>query len=503
MANLLKLRSLVWVVPLTNAGANFIVVMLDFTFWRRLTRSETDAPLIATAAESWHIPASFAVPFALGVGQIFPAVFVYYFQNRPGWMDLAKRRLLSMPLMQACVAMTGWIIGYSLFLGTVKYHGASFPDRLLILGLQDSIVHALFCFVVIYYSLESLNRRFYIPILFPEGHLSGVKGVWNLSLGMRFFIFYIAVCIFPMITVYTVFTVRMSGYEQIRSPMEVLFAVMLLSGSFLTILFARSYGKPLSEMKSTAEKIRAGKYESRIQVLSTDEVGMLGETINEMSRGLKERDFIKETFGKVVDPAVRDYLLSGNIALGGEMRQATVLFSDIRGFTGLSESTAPDRVVYILNRYFDKISECIVREKGLVNKYIGDAVLAVFGAPMDLPDHPQRALNAALEMRRARNELNIHLQAEGFKALHSGIGIHTGAVLAGNIGSETRMEYTVIGDAVNLASRIEGLTKDLGREILISGATRNLLTGGVVVPEFLRNVQVRGKQEAIDIYAIA
>jgi class 3 adenylate cyclase len=214
---------------------------------------------------------------------------------------------------------------------------------------------------------------------------------------------------------------------------------------------------------------------------------------------LVEKEFIKDTFGKAVDPRVRDHLLSGHIKLGGELREATILFVDIRGFTPLSEKMKPDQVVALLNRYFEKMTRCIIEEEGLVNRYIGDAILAIFGAPVHMDNHADAAVRAALTMRAARDALNEDMQQEGLPPIYTGIGIHTGPVLAGNIGSSSRMEYTVIGDTVNLASRIEKLCKALGRDFIMSEATAMQLSAAFA-PAYLDTVKIQGKQQLIKVF---
>ncbi|MCP5497920.1 MAG: adenylate/guanylate cyclase domain-containing protein [Leptospiraceae bacterium] len=267
----------------------------------------------------------------------------------------------------------------------------------------------------------------------------------------------------------------------------------------MTILLSKAYSIPIKEMQLITQNVSEGKLDLSIQVKSNDEIGFLGEKINEMTESLREKEFIKDTFGKVVDPIVRDHLLKGNVNLGGEIKVATILFSDIRSFTSLSENMNPGKVVELLNIYFDRMSHCITKEGGLVNKYIGDAILAIFGVPVALQNHAEAAMRAGLMMREERNLLNKELIQMGFPSLHTGIGIHTGEVLSGNIGSKSRMEYTVIGDSVNIASRLEGLCKETGKDLLISGQTESKLSKGFTI-NFLNKVAIRGKLQEIDVF---
>src|SRR5262249_27100495 len=211
----------------------------------------------------------------------------------------------------------------------------------------------------------------------------------------------------------------------------------------------------------------------RVGLKQKDELGSLASSFNKMSEGLAERDRVRDLLGKVVSPEIAAELLRKDAILGGEEREVTVLFSDLRNFTSMSEKLAPQEMLEILNRYFTGMSAIIEKHGGVVDKYMGDALMALFGAPLADPDDADRAMQAALEMTEALDDLNRRWQKRGLPTIGVGIGINTDIVVAGNMGSETRLNYTVIGDGVNLASRLEGLTKTAEYEarIIISGST--------------------------------
>jgi adenylate cyclase len=199
-----------------------------------------------------------------------------------------------------------------------------------------------------------------------------------------------------------------------------------------------------------------------------------------------------------VSPEVASVLMSKEIELGGEEREVTVLFSDVCDFATLCEGGSPSVILDRLNRYLSVMSRVIEAENGIVDKYAGDAVMALFGAPIAHVDDGARAVRAALEMQRALQPLNEILLAEGAADLRIGVGINTAVVVAGNMGSPSRLNYTVIGDGVNLAARIEGLTKVYGVGVLVSAATRD------AAPDFVYRevdrVKVKGKRELVTIY---
>ncbi len=210
---------------------------------------------------------------------------------------------------------------------------------------------------------------------------------------------------------------------------------------------------------------------------------------------------VKETFGRYISREVRDEILSGRIPLDGEVKEVTVLFSDLRDFTPMVEATPPKEVVKIMNSYFKEMAEAIREHSGLVLQYIGDEIEAVFGAPVPVRDHAKLAVEAGLDMRRRLGVVNQRLAHQGYTPLRNGIGIHTGEVLAANIGGGDRLTYSLVGDTVNLASRLQGLNKKFGTEIIISGATLARI-GEEFCVEQLPDTPIKGKSKAVEIFAV-
>jgi adenylate cyclase len=217
----------------------------------------------------------------------------------------------------------------------------------------------------------------------------------------------------------------------------------------------------------------------------------------------REKRKMKKLFGQYVSKDVYDRLVADpSLArLGGARREMTVLFSDIRGFTTVSERGQPEEIVRTLNEYFTEMVDIVFRHRGTLDKFVGDMVMALFGAPVDDPDHADHAVKAALEMIRELGRLNERWKAEGRPELDIGIGINTGPMIAGNIGSEQIMSYTVIGDAVNLGSRLESLNKQYGTRVIISETTRSKLNAQY---EFraLGEVVVKGRTQPVAIFEV-
>jgi adenylate cyclase len=285
---------------------------------------------------------------------------------------------------------------------------------------------------------------------------------------------------------------------------------LYLSGAVLCIavlfiwFFSRSISVPLKSLAAAAERIKNGEFEQKLQARGKDEIGLLTERFVEMGRGLAERERLRDSFGRFTNKTIAEQAMKGELALGGETKRVTVFFSDIRSFTAISEKLEPAEVVEFLNDYMTRMVDCVEKTGGVVDKFIGDAVMAVWGAPLSAGSPARDALNcvkSALMMRSALYQFNKDRGGDKKPRIRIGCGINTGDVVAGQIGSSRRMEYTVIGDAVNLASRTEALNKPLGTDILITENTYALI-GRYLVAEEMPSITVKGKEKPIRMFAV-
>jgi len=221
------------------------------------------------------------------------------------------------------------------------------------------------------------------------------------------------------------------------------------------------------------------------------------------SRHEREKRAIREAFQNYFSPQIMQAILRDpeRLKLGGQRREVTILFSDIRSFTSLTETLNPQQLTHLLQEYFEAMTEAVFAEDGIVDKYIGDAIMAFWGAPIEQPDQADRAVRAALDMITRLKALQQKWQAEGLPVLDIGIGINLGIATVGNFGSSKRYDYTLVGDAVNAASRIESLNKEYASRILISDSTKNQLTVPVPTRD-LGPVQIRGKEQTIRLYQV-
>lgn len=269
----------------------------------------------------------------------------------------------------------------------------------------------------------------------------------------------------------------------------------------LGIRSARVMSGALRRVSNALVRLKQQEYVKVDAVRTGDELEELAIGFNTMVDGLQERDKLKSTFGKYMTEAIVEHLMAGKVQLGGETLTATILFSDIRSFTSISEKMDAKQLVALLNEYFTEMVDVVIDEGGVVDKYIGDAIMAVFGAPIPKPESAVHAVRAAVRMRQALVALNESLVARGMQRIETGIGIHTGEVVAGNIGSEKRMEYTVIGDTVNLASRLESSTKELGAPVLISQDTYDLVKDYFEVRP-VKEITVKGREQQVMTYEV-
>jgi class 3 adenylate cyclase len=264
----------------------------------------------------------------------------------------------------------------------------------------------------------------------------------------------------------------------------------------LSLLLTRSIVEPLQDLRVGTQRVRAGDLGVRVSVLGTDETGLLAASFNSMVDGLRERERLREAFGAFVDPVLADRVIAEGTTLAGEEVDVTVFFLDIRGFTAFAERAGAAEAVARLNQFYEIIVPIVVAHGGHANKFVGDGLLAVFGAPDALPDHADRCVAAALEVA---NEV----EATQGGRVSIGIGINSGDVVAGTVGGGGRVEFTVIGDVVNTAARVEEATRQTGDVILVTAATRALLRedhGGLVRRP---SIPLKGKREPVELFALS
>jgi adenylate cyclase len=266
-------------------------------------------------------------------------------------------------------------------------------------------------------------------------------------------------------------------------------------------MLSRDLVSSAAELVDAMRQVERGDVHAELVISSTDEFADAYRGFNRMTKGLVERERLRDAFGRYVAPELAEQVMKHGVSMGGTLVRASVIFIDIRGFTTISERLEPALVVSLLNRYFAAVAPPIHDQGGFINKFGGDSLLAVFGAPVPTEDHELRAVRAAIGVREALAVFNVTEEAEGRVPLRIGTGIHAGEMIAGSVGSPDRMEYTVIGDVVNVAARLQALTKDLGVDVLFSRDVHEKVQAFVPARR-LPPVPIRGKADPLDVYAL-
>ncbi len=281
--------------------------------------------------------------------------------------------------------------------------------------------------------------------------------------------------------------------------------VVISVAILLIFLFSMTLTGPIEVLVKLVRQVAEGDFDikagSQIKSIVEDEVHELAHAFDKMTEGLKERDKVKSLFSKFHGSSIAEDLMKNDIGVGGQNKEVTVFFSDIRGFTSFSEQRTPEEVVSMLNDYFEVMVAIINRHGGVVDKFIGDAIMAVWGAPKGSDKDTENAVRACIEMRRSLVELNDRRKLAGHGPIIIGMGLHTGPAISGTIGSTERMEYTVIGDTVNMTSRIESSTKAFGTDFLVSQAVMDKVQDQFLV-DLAGKATVKGKAEPLNLYFV-
>lgn len=423
-------------------------------------------------------------PIALGgfLLHILPALRAMGAMARgeePSDVLATRRRIANLPIVSTAWVAAGWLpvaVVFPIVLGRAA---------LLAPFALSTLVSCVIAVTQSFFALDLLATRLYFPIVFRGSRVSDHPDVRRISIQLRSLFVYLATSLFPIASVLAIAT--STGR---LAPLWYVGGISALFGLALAWMMSRSLLDPISRLREATVCVRGGAFTGEVPVLRSDEIGILAEGFNEMMAGLEERERIRDVFGRSVGRHVATELLRQKHQLGGEVREVTVMFLDIRDFTPLSARLSATEVVTLLNRVFGPMIEAVWAEQGEVLTFLGDGFVAVFGAPLSVPDHAERALRAAQRVL-----------AECDKEIRIGIGLHTGPVVAGSVGTLERKQYTVIGEVVNIASRLESHTKVAGRPIILSGETARRLPPGTPL-DALGPAQLKGLDHPIEVHSI-
>lgn len=379
------------------------------------------------------------------------------------------KNVAEIPSVFSLSSVIGWNLYYFIEIPFVIHARALFAIHIkgiLISSWAFALFSGMTAWTLSYLAIEILNRVILLPKVFPEGHISRSGFSFRPSLKHLMLFCFMVTSVFPVVMLLTSYIALHINNGLVLNWGIVFVAILLLVIAFvITLSLSRLIINPLNRLTQASIRIKDGDYKSRVGIVTSDELGILADSFNDMAASLAEKEFMRDTFGKIVDPEVRDYLMKEK---GGV------------NFTALGK--------------------CITSHHGIINKYIGDAIMAIFGAPVKSENSAKDAYEAALDMRKALLEVNRDFEKEGLPEVRFGIGIHTGPVFAGTIGAANRMEYTVIGDTVNTASRLESLCKTYKTDLLISEASASRINKETDMLTFIADAEIRGKTGTMKIY---
>ncbi len=415
---------------------------------------------------------------------------------------VVARRILNWPLIGALVIAGTWLFAAAFF----AFYFDN-PSNFVGIAIGGAVTTA------IVYSGADLIWRQILPIFFPDGNLSDVPA-FRLWVQRRLLLSFVLIGAITPVLLVVLTTERTRALTQAANPEAILdnliivllfiLAIGLVTGAIVAVLVARAIVRPLRALRRAMARVENSDFDTRVRVTTNDELGILGEGFNQMTAGLRQGERLRQLFGLYVSPEVARAAVETGAGLGGELVNCTIMFSDIRDFTTLTEQMPPGELVDLINRYMTAMVSVIVERGGMVTRFGGDSILAVFGTPLNpLPDHAGQAVAAALAMRRALTAFNQAAPAAS-PTLQNGIGIASGPVIAGNVGGKERIEYTVMGDPANLAARLEDLTKEVSYPILLNEETYQALADPLAIDARpLHDVRIKGKHGPLTIYALS
>jgi len=372
--------------------------------------------------------------------------------DRPPTED-ERRAALAEPSKLAVLTFAGWVIAAVVFSTLNVIQGT--PAREIVRACAGTLLAGLACAAVCYLLSERYLRPVFARVLADEPPDRPTIGITP-----RLMISWALGSAVPLIGIVLAPLTPADNRANLLFPIVLLGVIALVSGSIFTLLAAKSVAEPIDSVRGGLERVEAGDLETSVPVDDGGEIGMLQAGFNRMADGLREREQLRDLFGRHVGEEVARQAVEQAAGLGGELRQASVLFVDLVGSTAIAQNRPPAEVVTMLNDFFAIVVRTVAAEGGWVNKFEGDGALCVFGAPADQPDHAARALRAARTLGASLGH-----------SLPAGVGVSSGPLVAGNVGAEQRYEYTVIGDPVNEAARLTEEAKQHPAHVLASEAT--------------------------------
>ncbi|MGO9566440.1 MAG: adenylate/guanylate cyclase domain-containing protein [Desulfomonilaceae bacterium] len=535
-----RLKIMVASILLNMFGAGLAFVY--FTFIR--TGLMPGPRQLDVRTQTWYFVSVMIVIFSAAIlvstrypGRLWRDLAAVGDETEPRRVKAVVDKFLNLPFASSALSLFAWLAAgvlYGILPPFLLFHTAEaaqwYRSYQVFFGIV--FVGAPYTVICLYFITEWMVRVEILSVV-PPGVLTSVPRSFRLNvlpkvLFASLLIGTLPVTIISYVTLDQIHEVTagmldpQSFIEKMPLVIAFLLSLAVLMAVALSVFVARSVSEPLRELRSSMNRIRKGNLDVIIPVVSSDEIGGMAEGFNRMVAGLRERDFIKDTFGSYLSPEVVSEILSSpaGVNLGGELRDVTILVADLRGFTALVASVGPEVVVKILNRFLEKMVDIIIRYEGTVDEFTGDGILAFFGAPRVMIDAPARAVQCSIDMQKVMHRLNEELQSDltagqeetqgpnpvngghshaGQLALRMGIAINKGPLIVGNIGCEQRRKYGAVGTPINVAFRIERLAEE--GAILISEEVYKSVADEIAA-EPMPGVELKGIDRPVTLYRV-
>jgi adenylate cyclase len=414
----------------------------------------------------------------------------------------ARRRLIHLPWFAAAICGAGWFLCIPVFLGALLQVQGPLDIRLLWHLPISFCVSGFIAVTHSFFLVELASQWGLFPIFFRDARADRTPNIFTLSLRGRGIMWAVSASICPIASLLLLMFAPRSPAINAGWFAAFVGGIGMAFGIFTALMMSWLVAKPIDQLRAAADAVSRGKLDVDLRVTRADEFGQLLGEFDHMVRELRDKEKLRETFGLHVGRRAADRILARDPGLSGVEEEISVMFVDMRSWTARVSASPPAEIVEIMNDFF-RVSVRAVEEEhhGMVNKYLGDGFMAIFGAGDPSSNHACDAVSAGRGILIAVNRLNDELAAKGRAPIQIGIGIHSGPAIVGSVGSPQRLEFTAIGNTVNVASRIQGLTKTTGRPLLVTAAVRDRASDAFSF-EKLPLQEVRGVEGPVAVFAV-
>ncbi len=415
-------------------------------------------------------------------------------------LQKAQKRIVNLPWWFLLVAAVGWLSCIPVFPAALYAVREPLSSDVVAHLITSFLTASLIAVTHSFFAVELAIQKFLFPVFFQHGNPAAVPGGVPLNITARGVLWIFSAVVSPVVSLVLILLLPDAAH---RAPWFAVAVglVAILFGLMSSVMLSKLVATPIHELNVASMRVAQGDLTARVDLLRADDFGMLIERFNNMVQGLREREQLQQTFGRHVGEEAARQIMSQGDNLSGREERVSVMFVDVRNFTHFSSHHSPEQVVTALNVFFREAVELVESHGGMVNKFLGDGFMALFGIGKNSDQHAQRAVEAGKAMLRWVAESRPLFEQAGWPDLEIGIGINTGTAVVGSIGSPKRQEYTAIGDTVNVAARVESLTKELGCHLIVTQCTAEQLSPETTMRD-LPPQRVKGKADPLNVFAI-